>query len=95
MSRPLDACAHSEVLPVNLATALQPREVSHMTHDKSSSGIVTVPLPDSGVLWLDLVFQMDKLNGAMIGLTRWPMEIQRRVSGKIHRSRAVERSDLR
>jgi hypothetical protein len=36
-----------------------------MTHDKSNSGIVTVPLPDSGVLWLDLVFHMDKLNGAM------------------------------
>jgi hypothetical protein len=36
-----------------------------MTHDKSNSGIVTVPLPDSGVPWLDLLFQMDKLNGAM------------------------------
>ena len=36
-----------------------------MTHDKSNSGIVTVPLPDSGVPWLDLVFHMHKLNGAM------------------------------
>ena len=36
-----------------------------MAHSKSGPGIVTAPLPDSGVLWLDLVFQMDKLNGAM------------------------------
>src|SRR6266436_1613815 len=36
-----------------------------MAHNKSSPGIVTAPLPDSDVSWLDLVFQMDKLNGAM------------------------------
>jgi hypothetical protein len=36
-----------------------------MAHNKSSPGIVTAPPPESGVLWLDLVFQMDKLNGAM------------------------------
>jgi hypothetical protein len=36
-----------------------------MAHNKSGPGIVTAPLPDSDVLWLDLVFQMDKLNGAM------------------------------
>jgi hypothetical protein len=52
-------------MPVNLVTALQLREVSDMAHSKSSPGIVTSPLPDSGVLWLDLVFQMDKLNGAI------------------------------
>jgi hypothetical protein len=55
----------SEAMPVNLVTALQLREVSDMAHSKSSPGIVTAPLPDSGVLWLDLVFQMDKLNGAI------------------------------
>ena len=36
-----------------------------MAHSKSSPGLVTAPLFDPGVLWLDLVFQMDKLNGAM------------------------------
>jgi hypothetical protein len=36
-----------------------------MAHNKSSPGIVTAPLPDADVLWLDLVFRMDKLNGAM------------------------------
>ena len=36
-----------------------------MAHNKSSPGIVTRPLPDSDVVWLDLVFQMDKLNKAM------------------------------
>jgi hypothetical protein len=36
-----------------------------MAHSKSSPGIVAAPLPESGVLWLDLVFHMDKLNGAM------------------------------
>ena len=38
------------------------REVSDMTQNKSSSGIVTVPPPDSDVLWLDLAFRMHKLN---------------------------------
>jgi hypothetical protein len=37
-----------------------------MAHSKSSPGLVTAPLFDPGVLWLDLVFQMDKLNGAMM-----------------------------
>jgi hypothetical protein len=36
-----------------------------MAHNKSSPAIVTGPLPDSDGLWLDLVFQMGKLNGAM------------------------------
>jgi len=36
-----------------------------MAHSKSSPGIVTAPLPEFGVLWLDLVFHMDRLNGAM------------------------------
>jgi hypothetical protein len=36
-----------------------------MTDNKSSSGIVTAPPPDSDVLWLDLVFRMDKLNWAI------------------------------
>jgi hypothetical protein len=36
-----------------------------MAHNKSSPGIVTAPLPESDVSWLDLVFQMDKLNDAM------------------------------
>jgi hypothetical protein len=36
-----------------------------MAHNKSSPGIVTAPLPDADVLWLDLVFRMDKLNGSM------------------------------
>ena len=37
-----------------------------MAHSKFSPGLVTAPLSDSGVLWLDLVLQMDKLNGAMM-----------------------------
>jgi hypothetical protein len=36
-----------------------------MAHNKSSPGIVTGPLPDPDGLWLDLVFQMNTLNGAM------------------------------
>jgi hypothetical protein len=36
-----------------------------MARNKSSPGIVSAPLPDSDVSWLDLFFQMDKLNGAM------------------------------
>jgi hypothetical protein len=36
-----------------------------MAHNKSSPGIVTAPLLDSDVLWLDLVFHMDKLNWAI------------------------------
>ena len=37
-----------------------------MAHSKFSPGLVTAPLFDPGVVWLDLVFQMDKLNGAMM-----------------------------
>jgi hypothetical protein len=37
-----------------------------MAHSKSSPGLVTASLSDSGVPWLDLVFQMDKLNEAMM-----------------------------
>jgi hypothetical protein len=37
-----------------------------MAHSKSSPGLVTASLSDSGVPSLDLVFQMDKLNGAMM-----------------------------
>ncbi len=36
-----------------------------MAADKPSREIVTEPLPDPIVLWLDLVSQMDKLNKAM------------------------------
>src|SRR6266481_1210294 len=35
-----------------------------MAHNETSLGVVTEPLPDPDGLWLDLVFQMDKLNGA-------------------------------
>jgi hypothetical protein len=36
-----------------------------MARNKCSPEIVTAPPPESGVLWLDRDFQMDKLNGAM------------------------------
>ena len=66
-----------------------------MAHNKSSPGIVTAPPPDSDVLWLNLVFQMDKLNGAMKRFGALTDGNPASRVGKIHRSRAVQRSDLR
>jgi len=66
-----------------------------MAHNKSSPGIVTAPLPDSDVSWLDLVFQMDKLNGAMKRFDALTDGNPASRVGKIHRSGAVQRSDLR
>jgi hypothetical protein len=36
-----------------------------MAHNKSGPRIVTAPLPEFDVPWLDLIFHMDKLNDAM------------------------------
>jgi hypothetical protein len=65
-----------------------------MAHNRCSPGIVTGPLPDPDGLWLDLVFEMNILNGAMRQFGAMIDGIQRHVSGKIHHPGAVERSDL-